>query len=50
VDKHKNLHSVDYGGEIHESNANIAVLVIPTDEELAIALQAFSVCQNGVIV
>lgn len=50
VDEHKNLHSVDYGGEIHEANANIAVLVIPTDEELAIALQAFAVCQNGVIV
>lgn len=46
VDGQKNLHPADYAGEIQQTEDKVAVLVIPTHEELAIALQAFACCQK----
>lgn len=46
IDSERNLHPADYGGGIHQADGRVAVLVIPTNEELAIALQAFASCPN----
>ena len=47
IDSEKNHHPANYGGKIHQSTAEIAILVIPTNEELAIALQAWHCCLNN---
>jgi acetate kinase len=42
----KNNQPENYGGTIHHCEAKVAVFVIPTNEELAIALQTFAVVNN----
>jgi acetate kinase len=49
IDAEKNSHPEDYHSEIHQTETKVAVLVIPTHEELAIALQAFAVLSQGFI-
>jgi acetate kinase len=46
IDSEKNQRPADYRGQINPANNAVAVLVIPTNEELAIALHAFTCCQN----
>lgn len=46
IDNEKNQHPEHYHGEIQQENNAVGIFVIPTQEELAIALQAFRCCQN----
>jgi acetate kinase len=46
IDSGKNFFPADYNGKIHDTNAKVAVLVIPTNEELAIALCACLHCEK----
>lgn len=46
IDNEKNLRPADYGGKIQQADDGVAILVIPTDEALAIALQAVFVVKK----
>lgn len=46
IDSEKNNHPSDYGRQIQAANEAVAVLVIPTHEELAIAMQAYDCCSK----
>jgi acetate kinase len=46
IDCEKNANLAIYDGKTHPTERTVAVLVIPTHEELAIALHAVSCCAS----
>jgi acetate kinase len=47
IDSEKNLHPASYAGNIQQTDSKVAVFVIPTNEELAIALHALACCSKA---